>query len=83
MATDSGQQDDGSAAVRYFYNDLPKYAAQGSCVKCGCALFKIRFVEREVSGGPTKLIWCEHMLITCASCGYQWRERTKDAKAEQ
>lgn len=89
MATDSGQQDDGSAA-------LAPFGSVEFCPKCGKhagdAPAKWFQAQRK---GMLGFLECkgtftayevpadhpEHLVITCA-CGYAWREAPKDAEGK-
>jgi len=49
---------------------------KNKCKKCGSDViskqYKPAFIDNEVIKSP------EYLLITCCSCGYIWRTRTKD-----
>lgn len=67
MANDSGQQDNGSAALKPF-------GSVEFCPKCGTLRGgSMTWYEADSS-------YAEHMLIECKTCTYDWREATKDAQ---
>ena len=70
--------------------DLQPFGSVEYCPKCGasthCADRKWMASTQDwrVTHLPTRdgewIVSPECLCITCGTCGYQWRERTKDAK---
>lgn len=72
MATDSGQQDNGSAALKPL--TLKPFGSVEYCPKCG------------TSAAAAELYWVdtgttEYMQRSCGGCRYAWGEQPLDAQS--